>query len=106
MFRPKPTALPDLMRLGVQTSVMLAESQMIIGMRMLGLMGLWRVPASENDRMVSEKLEVARLSGIAATRATLAGKSPTDVASDALQPMRRRTSANVTRLARKGPGKP
>ncbi|GGE20107.1 hypothetical protein SAMN05421774_10514 [Gemmobacter megaterium] len=103
MFPPNPALL---MRLGAQFGTMLLEAQMIVGMRTLGMMGLWRVPPSENARMVSEKLTAVQQSGMAATRATLAGKSPVAIASEALKPVRRRTRANVTRLARKGPGKP
>lgn len=94
------------LRLGLQMGVMMTEAQMVIGMRMLGLMGMWRVSPGENTRMITEKLVAAQQAGLAATRATLAGKPPEVAATLALKPVRRRTRSNVIRLARKGPGKP
>lgn len=99
---PTPASL---IRLGLHTGTMLAEAQMVVAMRMLGLMGMWRVSPGENTRMVTEKLAAAQQSALAATRATLAGKPPAVAAALALKPVRRRTRANLTRLARKGPGK-
>jgi hypothetical protein len=96
----------EMMRLSLRTGMMLAEAQMVIGMRMLGIMGMWRVQPSENTRMVHEKLAAGREAVLASTRAVLTGKPPALVADHALKPVRRRTSANVKRLARRGPGKP
>ncbi len=100
---PNPASL---IRLGFHTGIMLAEAQMIVGMRMLGMMGMWRVSPTENSRMVTEKLVAAQQAALAATRATMAGKPPAVAAALALKPVRRRTRSNVIRLARKGPGKP
>jgi hypothetical protein len=96
----------QLMQLSFQTSLMLAEAQMVIGMRMMGMMGMWRVLPSENARMSSEKLTALSQSALASSRAVMAGKSPVQVAEAALKPVRRHTSANVKRLGRRGPGKP
>ncbi len=96
----------EMMRLSLRTGFMLVEAQMVIGMRMMGMMGMWRVTPGENARMVSEKVSALQASGLAASRAALAGKSAAVVADHALKPIRRRTSANVKRLARRGPGKP
>jgi hypothetical protein len=96
----------QMMKLSIQTSVMLAEAQMVIGMRMMGMMGLWRVLPSETTRMSSEKLEAISQAAVASSRAVLAGKAPAEVAAAALRPIRRKTASNVKRLARRGPGKP
>jgi hypothetical protein len=96
----------EVIRLSIQTSLMLAEAQMVIGMRMMGMMGLWRVLPSENRRMSSEKLSAVGEVAIATSHALLTGKHPAHVAEAALKPIRRRTSSNVKRLARRGPGKP
>jgi hypothetical protein len=96
----------EVLQLQFRFGLMLAEAQMVIGMRMLGMAGLWRVTPSENARMVSEKLIAAQDVGVAATLAALQGKSPTIIAEHALKPIRRRTSMNAKRLVRRGPGKP
>jgi hypothetical protein len=96
----------QLMQLSIQTSIMLAEAQMVIGMRMMGMMGMWRVLPSENARMSSEKLTAMGQSAMASSLAAMAGKPPVQIAEAALKPIRRHTSANVKRLGRRGPGKP
>lgn len=102
---PIPTPA-QLMQLSIQTSIMLVEAQMVIGMRMMGMMGMWRVLPSENARMSSEKLTAMGQSAMATSHAVMAGKPPVQVAEAALKPIRRHTSANVKRLGRRGPGKP
>jgi hypothetical protein len=104
-YLPLPTPL-ELMLLSVQATMVLAEAQAVMAMRMAGLMGFWRVTPQENARMLTEKLEAARESGLAAARATMAGKSPAAVAGHALKPIRRRTRANAARLTKRGPGLP
>jgi hypothetical protein len=95
----------EALRLQFRFGLMLAEAQMVIGMRLLGMAGLWSVNPGENARMVSEKLAAAQDATLAATRAAMQGKSPAIIAEHALKPIRRRTSANVKRLTRRGPGK-
>jgi hypothetical protein len=102
---PIPTPA-QLMQLSIQTGLMLAEAQMVIGMRMMGMMGMWRVLPSENARMSSEKLTAMGQSAMASSLAAMAGKPPVQIAEAALKPIRRHTSANVKRLGRRGPGKP
>jgi hypothetical protein len=98
---PTPT---QMIELSVRTSVMLVEAQMVIGMRMMGMMGLWRVLPSENARMSSEKLAAFGQAAAASSQAIIAGKSPAGVAAAALKPISRRTASNVKRLTRRGPG--
>lgn len=98
-----PTPL-QMMTLSFRYATMLAEAQMVIGMRMMGMAGLWRVTPSENARMVSEKVSAVQDATLAATRAALKGKPPAVIAEHALKPIRRRTSANAKRLVRRGPG--
>ena len=100
---PTPT---QIMELSIRTSIMLAEAQMVIGMRMMGMMGLWRVHPSENARMSSEKVAAFGQVAMATSQALMAGKPPAVVAAAALKPIRRKTASNVKRLARRGPGKP
>lgn len=98
-----PTQLIDL---SLKTTLMLAEAQMVVGMRVLGMMGFWRVTPSENARMSSEKISALGQSALAASMAMMAGKAPAQIADAAQKPIGRRTRANVKRLARRGPGKP
>jgi len=102
---PLPTPA-EMLRLSIQTSLMLAQAQMVIGMRVMGMMGFWRVLPSETTRMSAEKVAALGEATLASSRAMLAGKTPARIAEAALKPVSRRTSANVKRLARRGPGKP
>jgi hypothetical protein len=95
----------DGLRLWFHTAMMVSEAQMVIAMRLMGMAGMWRVPRGEDRRMVAEKAGAAMASGLAAGTALLQGKSPPEVALAALKPVRKRTRGNVTRLARRGPGR-
>ena len=102
-----PFLTPEQMiSLSIRTSLMLAEAQMVIGMRLMAMIGVWRVLPAENARMSSEKLSDVGEAAMTTSRAMLTGKPPAHVAEAALTPISRRTSANVKRLARRGPGKP
>jgi hypothetical protein len=96
----------DALRLAIQTSMMMAEANLVIAMRLMGMGGMWRVSPAENNHMVKEKTDAVMASGHAMGQAIMAGKNPTKVALAAVAPVRSRTNANVTRLAKRGPGKP
>ena len=96
----------QMINLSMKTSMMLMEAQMVIGMRMMGMAGLWRVQPSENARMSSEKVSAISEAAIATSQAIMSGKSPALIAEAALKPISRRTKSNVKRLAARGPGKP
>lgn len=96
----------EAMRLAMQSGMMMAEANMVIAMRLMGMGGMWRVNPAENTRMVQEKTDAAIASGAAMSRAILAGHSPAKVALAAMKPVRDKTRANATRLAKRGLGKP
>jgi hypothetical protein len=96
----------EILSLSIRSGIMLVEAQMVIGMRMMGMMGMWRVPRSENSRMVTEKVQAMQAAGVAAASAAMTGKSPAAAIEHALKPIQRRTRANAKRLGRPGPGKP
>ena len=96
----------EAMRLAMQSTMMLAEANMVIAMRVMGMSGMWRVTPAENARMVQEKTDAAVASGAAMTRAIMAGDSSAQVALAGMKPVRAKTRANATRLAKRGPGKP
>ena len=96
----------QMINLSMKTGMMLMEAQMVIGMRMMGMAGLWRVHPSETTMMSSEKVSALGQSAIATSQAIMTGKSPAFIAEAALKPISRRTKSNVKRLAARGPGKP
>jgi hypothetical protein len=96
----------ETMRLAMQTTLMMAEAQQVIAMRLMGMAGGWRVTPAENARMMNEKSSAMFAAGKAASLALIAGASPQGVALAALKPVRAKTRANAARLARRGPGAP
>ncbi len=90
----------ELWRLSMRSSRMMAEAQAVIGMRMMGMIGLWPVKPDECTKMLSEKLDAAFEAQGAVLRAAMKGGSGIDMVEAALRPVRRRTRANAARLAR------
>lgn len=76
------------------------ESQMVIGLRVAGMMGLLPHSPAESRRMVREKHDAATESLGAALRAASDGLRGDEVLAAALKPYRRRTRANAQRLTR------
>jgi hypothetical protein len=95
----------DALRLSMKTGVMLAEANMVIGMRMLGMAGMWRVTPAENLRMVAEKQAAGVEAAVAMGQAVMLGGSAARVLEAGLQPVAKRTRGNVKRLVKRGPGK-
>lgn len=76
------------------------ESQMVIGMRVAGMIGLLPQAADEQGRMINEKVAAAHESSYAAMLAATKGGRFDQVLSAALVPIERRTSANAKRLTK------
>lgn len=93
----------DMMSVGVQTAQLVAEAQMVMTLRILGMAGFWSVPPTESFRMVLEKPDAFVRSAYAASNAMLEGKRPDQIAEAAIRPLRRKTRANSKRLKRAGP---
>ena len=96
MFRKKSQA--DMVQTTVAIMQMLVEAQTVIGLRLLGMVGMWPVAERENLRMVTEKTKAAQESGRAMARAAFAGGGPGTIALAGVRPVRRRTRSNVKRL--------
>jgi hypothetical protein len=95
-----PMALPAAqMRVVSQFSRIAIESQMVIAMRMAGMMGFMPQAPDENYRMIAEKHAAASESIVAMAKAGMAGASPERVMSAALRPYGKRTRANTRRLS-------
>ena len=79
---------------------MIGEAQAVIAYRTFGMLGLWPVTATENDRMVSEKLPAFVAASNAATLAAVTGKSPDKIMAAWLKPIGSKTSSNQRRLSK------
>ena len=99
---PFPCTPCDLLRLQIQTGLMLMEAQTVMTLRLWGMMGLWNTTPAENRRMVREKAVAAASAGRAAGTALWRGQSAPEVALAALKPVRRRTRSNLRRLGALG----
>ncbi|MDO5646410.1 antibiotic ABC transporter [Paracoccus sp. (in: a-proteobacteria)] len=92
------TVHAEMGRLMMQMTRLMFESQMVIGLRMLGMMGVTSQHPGEPFRMVAEKQAAMAESMFAASNAMSRGKSPERVMSAALRPYGKRTRANSRRL--------
>lgn len=90
----------DYWLLGFRTVQMMAEAQMVISFRLLGMAGGWPVLPSESARMVQEKGPVFVQAAGAATAAAMKGKRPDQIAEAALRPIGVKTRANARRLSK------
>ena len=75
------------------------ESQLVIGMRMAGMMGFVSQSPNETIRMVTEKYDAAHEAFEASLRSATRGDSVEQVMSAVLRPYSRRIGANSRRLA-------
>ena len=95
----------DLLRPALEAAEIMAESQLVIGLRLAGMAGFWPMAKAENARMLNEKLQAGLDVGHAALLAGMSGASPSQVAMAAMAPVRRKTRANAKRLQRHASGK-
>lgn len=102
MRRQKPVDPIGVMRAGFDLARLMGEAQMVIGMRMLGMAGIWDVKPSENLRMLTEKQSAFTSMWMATANATSRGASPDAVLRAAIRPLRQKTAPNLRRLSRAG----
>ncbi|WP_245686535.1 antibiotic ABC transporter [Paracoccus tibetensis] len=96
-----PLNLPvEQLRLVMQFAQMAIEAQMVIGLRMAGMMGFMAQAPGEPFRMVAEKQAAASESLFAMASAAGKGASAERVMAAALRPYGKRTRANSRRLGR------
>lgn len=84
----------------LEASFIMTEAQMVIGIRLAGMAGLWPMAEKETDQMLSEKLSAGMDSAHAALRSGMAGGNISEVAMAAMKPVRATTRANAERLQR------
>ncbi|QUJ77233.1 antifreeze protein [Sulfitobacter albidus] len=87
---------------GLEVSMVMAEAQAVVGMRLMGMAGLWSVTPYEDRRMIEEKTDALVKSYTAANRAMMNGGDADDIAAAAIKPIRARTRANRRRLTKRG----
>lgn len=85
--------------LSLRYSQMMVEAQTVMSLRLLGMTGLWPVAASEQSRMVTEKLPAFIKAGGHATAAAMKGRRPDQIMDAALKPIGRKTRSNARRLS-------
>jgi hypothetical protein len=93
--------MPVSMQLWRQTARICIESQVVIAMRMAGMMGLMAQAPGEPFRMVAEKQAAASEAAFAMAKAAGRGASANRVLSAGLRPYGKRTKANSRRLTSK-----
>ncbi|WP_347267206.1 antibiotic ABC transporter [Paracoccus sp. (in: a-proteobacteria)] len=93
------TALQTPLLLWQQMARMALESQMVIALRTAGMVGMLPQDAAEPHRMVLEKADAASEALQAALRAAGRGARADRIVAAAIRPYRRRTRANMRRLA-------
>ncbi|MFD1344826.1 antifreeze protein [Litorisediminicola beolgyonensis] len=81
-------------------ALLAVEAQQVIGLRIAGLAGFWKLPAGESSRMVSEKLSAFPEAGQALGQAMLSGTAPMALYGTWSAPLMRRAQANRKRLGR------
>lgn len=81
------------------------EAQMVMTMRLMGMIGGWNVTDFETARMLREKPATFGKAARAASEAFWRGEDPVEVMEQALRPVRQTTRANSRRLLKRGPFK-
>lgn len=89
----------------MQLTALLAEAQVVIAMRVMGMAGLWSTSSQENQRMVSEKVYALSRAARDATAVALTGAGPEAAMAAAIKPLRQKTRSNARRLTKRGPKK-
>ena len=95
-----PTPL-EYWALGLRTAQVIAEVQLVVAFRLMGMAGHWPVSPSETSRMVNEKAPAFLKAAGAATAAAMRGKRPDQIAEAALAPIGVRTRSNARRLSKR-----
>ena len=86
----------------MQVSYIMAESQAVIAMRLMGMSGIWSVPHSEDARMVSEKVWAMTKAMTDASRVAMTGGDADAITAASLKPFRKHTRSTARRLAKRG----
>ena len=86
----------------MQIGFVMAEAHGVIAMRVMGALGLWSVPRTENSRMLNEKVFAFVKGSADASLAAFSGASPNAITAAAIKPVRKATYSNHKRLTKRG----
>lgn len=95
----QPTHPFDLSNLVLPSLELLSEAQMVMSMRLAGLMGLWPVGIDETCLMISEKGPALMGAATDAHGAAMAGQRLDEIVIAALTPLTDATRDNRVRLS-------
>lgn len=93
----------DYWAVSLQVGYVIAETQAVVTMRLLGMAGIWSVTPAEDARMISEKVYALTKATTDASKAVMRGGAPDEIAAAAIRPIRQKTRANARRLGKRGP---
>lgn len=82
-------------------SALMLDAQMVVTMRLFGMVGLWPVRPDESRRMIAEKGPALMRAASLAQSAALAGKRPEDIVLAGMAPLTRKARSNRKRLAQR-----
>ncbi|SFP54208.1 antifreeze protein [Tranquillimonas alkanivorans] len=99
----RPATPIDGMRAGLALWRMAVDAQAVVGLRVMGMAGLWAVAPGETTRMVTEKAPAFAEAQWAAWAAAMRGERPDEVMSAWVAPISRTAGANARRLWKRGP---
>ena len=78
-----------------------AESQAVMAMRLMGMVGAYPVGPTEKQRMVDEKLTAMTEAQVAMWHTLMSFAPPHAVMAAGLKPIRQKTRANARRLSKR-----
>lgn len=86
----------------LQVGYVVAETQVVVTLRLLGMAGVWSVTPAEDSRMISEKVYALTKAATDVSRVVMRGGAPNEIAAAAIRPIRQKTRANARRLGKRG----
>ena len=92
----------DLMNTSLQFVTLMAETQVVMAYRMMGMAGIWSVTPHEKKRTVEAKGPAFMEAMLAGTMTAARGQSPDRVMRATMAPLSRKTASNRRRLAKRG----
>ncbi|GAA6174173.1 antifreeze protein [Sulfitobacter pacificus] len=88
----------DLFSLQLKMTTLMAETQTVMALRLLGMSGAIPAKKGENERMIDEKGPAMAKAYAAATKAMMEGRRPDQIMSAAMAPVSKRVTSNRKRL--------
>lgn len=98
----QPTNIFDLSKIVMPSLDLLTEVQMVVSMRLAGMMGFWPVGMDETQRMISEKGPALMGAATDAHTAALAGHRLDEIMLAAIAPLTFAARDNRVRLSTRG----